>query len=351
MRKWYESRLCSEGIVIAGQVCLVRNVDGYPFVEKMTEQQQSELKEKIVHAAERIEDEIGVRFTYYDLASEDECVAEAFKGRLAIPPFMYLDGTDSGLLISDDESVSILINGREHICIQISGPGKNIYDIVNTANIVDDLLNSSLVFAYSNKYGYLTANPQFTGTGISVSYLLHLPFLEKGQKIAAFEKELTRYGFYLGGHFDGRVKAPGGIYRVRNRKTLGLSEPEIISALEQLTVQMTNQEKAVAEEYMKKNYVMETDLMYRAYGLLRYARSLDFDETMSYLSLIRSGDMYAGWADDQKLFCFGMMVDIQDSVIELMSEEYEAEGGIKAKYFSRIRADYIHEKLGYMPAP
>lgn len=340
MRRWYESEESNMGIIVGGQVCFVRNIENYPFEDKMSEAQQKELLEIVCYALREAEGSFPMKFTFFDLSELKTYEQQALIDRLAVPPLMYVKGHRMGLLLSEDESVSILMNGKEHICIQVSCAGAHIQEAVRTANYVDDMLNQHIRYAFSQKYGYLTASPLYTGTGMSASYLLHLPYLEKKQLIGQLEKGLGQYGFSLRAHFHGQTNAPGSIYRVKNRKTLGLSESEIISALEHLTSQTVEQERKVAEQVLKGSRLQEEDQMYRAYGLLKYAKDLNYDETMEYLSIARIGDLNAVWHSKYPVATFTMMVDVQDAVLSS-----EAAFHISGSERGRARAEYIQNHL------
>lgn len=341
MHRWYESEESNAGVIIGGQVYFVRNIEGYPFEDKMNEEQQKTLLESVCYAVRESEEVLQTKFRFLNLALMKEYEQKALVGRLAIPPQMYVKEHRMGLLLSEDESVSILVNGREHLCIQVSCGGSHIQAAVKAANLVDDSLNRYLQYAFSRKYGYLTSSPLYMGTGMSASYLLHLPYLEKKQQIAQLEKGLGQYGFSLRAHFHGQTQAPGSIYRVKNRKTLGLSEGEIISALEHITGQLAQQEKKMSDQVLHSGRLQEEDQMYRAYGLLKYARDLSYDETMEYLSFVHIGDLNGIWPSGTTVGTFSMMVDVDDSVLSA-----DAGVAISGSERGRARAAYIQ---GHLP--
>ena len=346
MTRWYESPKCEESAVIAGQISFVRNIDGYPFEDKMTDAQRAELLMKVKEAVGQIAQILQIKFIFYRLQELTENEVGALVGRLTIPPLMMGDHAYAGLLVSEDEDISILVNGKEHICVQISCPGHAIREAYVLMNRVDDLLNSKLPYAFSVKYGYLTASPLLTGTGMTASYLLHLPFLDTEKKISGFEKELSQYGFILGGHFHGKSQAPGHIYRVRNRKTLGLSEPEIISALEHLAHQIRQQEEQLAAKRMLETPDAQRDVAYRTYGLLRFAWELNYDEAMTCLSLLRASRLCGCLPEDILPSAFAAMTEMDDNVLKIKSAADNEENAIQ-----RQRAMCIHRCLGSMAPP
>ncbi len=339
MRNWYEQDACDPGIIVGGQVCLVRNLSGFPFTDKMTHEQREQLSDLVRRAILIEESSLQMHFTYIPLSGEARSNLGSLICTLAIPPNMIGDtNEEQGLLLSEDESVSILIGGREHLCIQVSCAGKQIRHALVIANRVDDAINRHFAYAFSHKYGYLTANPLFTGTGLQVSYLLHLHYLEKRRKIAKIEKEFSQYGFSLRQHFGGEGEAPGCIYRIKNRKTLGLSEAEILSALEFLAGSLMQSENSA---YMQRSFEEEQkdlDQMYRAYGLLRYARELDCEEAQNYLSFLRLADRYQIWGEEILSGRFSTMVRIQDAVLLHRADDSQTETG-------RLRAEFVRSIL------
>lgn len=345
MLKWYEMEECNQGPIIGGQIYLVRNVMGYPFEAKMDEEQQKALMEAVCYAVRESEESLQKKFTFINFSEIKDYEQQALLAKLAIPPQMFEKHLVSGILLSEDESVSVLVNGKEHLCIQVSCPGNHIQEAMALASRVDDCLNQYLKYAFNRKYGYLTSSPLYMGTGISASYLLHLPYLEQKSMIHQMEKQIGQYGFSLRPHFDGQTEAPGSIYRMRNRKTLGLSESEITSALEHLAGQLAEQEELLAKQCLNDDRLSQIDPMYRAYGLIKYARKLGYDETMACLSLIHTGDLYRVWPEDRNVSPFSTMLNISDAVLSA-----NAAMPISSSERGRARAEYIRKQMPELDA-
>ena len=338
MLSWYELEACDPGVIVGGQVCLVRNVDGFPFAGKMNRGQRVQLSDLVRRAVQAEEDRLQTHFTYIPLSGEAKSNCGSLISTLAIPPNMHGEAEEEGLLLSEDESISILVGGKEHLCVQVSCPGQKVRLALRKANEVDDAINRHLPYAFSSKYGYLTASPLYTGTGLQISYLLHLHYLEKRRKIAKIEKEFSQYGFSLRQHFSGEGEAPGCIYRIKNRKTLGLSEAETLSALEFLAQSLQQSENNAYRQRSLEEEEKDLDQMYRAYGLLRYARDLDCEEALNYLSFLRLADRHQIWGEDILTGRFSAMVRILDAVLLQNAEDSQTETG-------KLRADYIRSVL------
>ena len=102
----------------------------------------------------------------------------------------------SGLVLSRDESVCVMINEEDHLRMQALLPGFQIRQAWKTIDAVDTELEKTLRYAYSPTLGFLTACPTNLGTAIRVSAMLHLPglvlSLETSYWIGFLENTLIR---------------------------------------------------------------------------------------------------------------------------------------------------------------
>ena len=112
MRKWYEMEACNQGPIIGGQVYLVRNIMGYPFEAKMNEEEQNALMAAVCYAVRQSEEVLQKKFVFINFSEVRDYEQQALIGKLAIPPQMFEKGHEAGILISEDESISVLVNTK-----------------------------------------------------------------------------------------------------------------------------------------------------------------------------------------------------------------------------------------------
>lgn len=201
----------------------------------------------------------------------------------------FLHGYGKELIIAKNEQYNILVNEEDHIRIQVIRSGLQLSDIWNTANTIDNELERNLNFAFSEKYGYLTACPTNIGTGIRASVMIHLPALKLLTQIGNLFKTIQQIGFTIRGFYGEGTDAIGDIYQVSNQITLGLTEKEIINNITNITNQIINYEINARKEIIEKDTLSITDKVWRSYGILQYAKSLNLIETMNYISDLRLG--------------------------------------------------------------
>jgi protein arginine kinase len=207
----------------------------------------------------------------------------------AITPSLKRKKEPAGLILSDDESISVMINDEDHVHIQAIKAGYNLREAYKQANLIDDFIDAKKPYCFSDKYGYLTSRLQDAGTGLHASYMLSLPGITMGGKADALQEEISRFDVTLKGIYGEGSKSAGFIFQVSNRKTLGLSENEILENLEQVTAQIVDIEKKLRREVLKNIGMDLKDRIYRSYGVLRYAKNLAQKDAMVLLAQLKFG--------------------------------------------------------------
>lgn len=218
-------------------------------------------------------------------ASEDEAVS--LVERHIVSPEFISDRRGKAVLISDDESISIMVNEEDHLRIQVLREGFSLKEAAETADRIDTLLSETLDFAYDPEFGYLTQCPTNLGTGMRASVMLHLPALTENGAMPRIASNLSKLGLTLRGTYGEGSKSVGGLYQLSNQITLGLSENEAIENLRSITVQLMEEERK-ARSQMAQDVAWQ-DKIDRAAGILKTARVLSSSECMELLSYVRFG--------------------------------------------------------------
>lgn len=287
MNKWYEENLSNNDIVISSRVSLLRNLIDYSFPMKLDADEAAQMIQKVRDGF--FKDRQMDFYTFEDIAQMDKCKMRYLTDRYLISRRAKQYPRPKALIYSKDESDSIRINDKDHINIVTLAKGEQLDKAYESANRIDDLLNERLAYAYSHKYGYLTTSPANMGTGMRASYFLHLPFLESTGAVKSISEELNKFGYVLRGVYGEENDIHGSIYQIYNQRTLGMSEDELMTSLDKITHQVVEQERTLRSSEIKKNRDAYEDSIYKAYGILKYARSLSLKEAMDYLSNIRIG--------------------------------------------------------------
>ena len=285
--KWYKKSGAEGDVVISSRIRLARNLRDYPFPHLLNLQQKNEIANKVKDALENSNSYIAKSFNFINMARLSALEASSLVERHLISPAFAKDRAGKYLLITDDETISIMINEEDHLRIQVLSEGLSVKEAFDTADKIDTLLDNALGFAFHNKLGYLTQCPTNLGTGLRASVMLHLPALQSGGVIGRLEDNLAKIGLILRGTFGEGSDAQVGLYQLSNQVTLGLSEETAIDNLRSVALQIIGNEREARNNACKR---LDTqDYIMRCLGTLRYARLMDNRECLSLLSSVRLG--------------------------------------------------------------
>jgi protein arginine kinase len=195
----------------------------------------------------------------------------------------------SALFIGEGERVSIMINEEDHLRVQALQSGLDIRGACRTADKIDEELAKSLEFAFDPDFGYLTSCPTNVGTGMRASVLIHLPGLALTREIENVISQITKLGLAVRGFYGEGSDVLGSLFQVSNQTTLGRSEEDIMESLERVTQQIIEYEENARSRLFKDAKDEIEDKIWRAYGILKFARVLTSEEVLNLLSAIRLG--------------------------------------------------------------
>ena len=83
--------------------------------------------------------------------------------------------------------------------------------------------------------------PTNLGTGLRASVMLHLPILEGSGNLGTLADSVSKIGLTVRGMYGEGSKSAASLYQVSNQVTLGISEEEIITSLENIVKQIEKQ--------------------------------------------------------------------------------------------------------------
>jgi len=193
------------------------------------------------------------------------------------------------LLVDDEEIIAVMINEEDHLRIQLMQSGFNLFESWEIINRLDDSLSGLLDYAYLDDFGYLTACPTNTGTGMRGSVMLHLPALVMSRQIERVLAAIAKLSFTTRGLYGEGTQASGNFFQISNQVSLGHGESEIIENINGLIRQIIEQETQARQILLSKNKEVLEDRVNRSLGILKSARIITSQETIELLSMLRLG--------------------------------------------------------------
>lgn len=282
--KWYLGTGAQNDVVINTSIHLARNLKACPFPARLNLPEKLKVNAVIKGAADSVKN---YSFNYAEMKTLSQAEVVSLAERHLVSPEFASSRDGRALLLTEDESVSIMLNEEDHIRLQVMYAGFALDEAYRTASVIDKELSSKLDFAFDERLGYLTQDPTALGTGMKASVVLHLPALVSTSQITKLIATVSKLGLSLRGSYGEGAAAKGDLFRLSNTITLGISERAAIENLKSIALQIAAQERSAREELFKAP--ITEDRIYRAYGVLKYARLIDTSEFMDLISLVRLG--------------------------------------------------------------
>jgi len=324
---WYLQSGNDADVVVSSRVRLSRNVQGIPFTNRA---KKAELK-KVYDLMKETALTIGYGLKFFDMKDVDVISKNVLvEKRMIDREFARSKNPYTAILVSDDESICIEVNGEDHIKLQAFCSG---FDIVNLMNLVIELdkkLEEYVPYSYNEKYGYLNSMPTNIGTGMMASVLVHLPGLSLTNNLRKVSNVVTTVGMNILGAYGEGTKSEGDLYQISNNQTIGITEQDIITNLQVIVQKIIEQERAARKTLTKKGIYFE-DKLYRALGILQNARMIDYRESLNLISGIKLGTdlgIIDGMSDlkIRKLMLYSKPANLQQRIGEKLTlEEIERE--------------------------
>ncbi len=279
MSYWFNPYKPQSTIAISTRIRLARNIMGIPFPSQMSPEQFKTVNDLVRSAICDCEEPIAKNLKYISMNDIPKIERFAMVERHIISKNFASNYQNRAIIISEDESICVMLGEEDHIRIQVLFDGMQLERAYNIANSIDKILCNRLNIAFDSRIGFLTACPTNVGTGLRASVMLHLPMI--GDNMKNFSNIINQNGFTIRGMYGEGTKALASLYQISNQKTLGMSENDAIKNLKIIT------QKALEKENTARrgiNKLWLEDKVMRSYGVLKNARLLTSEELLSRIS-------------------------------------------------------------------
>lgn len=289
LSEWMKGDGPDPDIVISSRIRVARNLQSYPFPMLATNQQSKEVLEEVIKSMNNDDLHSISKFEFIQLSALSELEKRVLVEKHLISPNLADEARNGAVILSQNESISIMINEEDHLRTQVLFPGFQIKEAWAMANQIDDVFEAHLEYAYDEKKGFLTSCPTNVGTGIRASVMMHLPALVMTQQINRILSAITQVGLAVRGLYGEGSEAIGNLFQISNQITLGQSEEEIIDNLHSVARQIIEHERAARAKLLLDTKPRITDRVNRSFGILSYAMIMDSKEAAQRLSDVRLG--------------------------------------------------------------
>ncbi|GBU20776.1 hypothetical protein R80B4_00661 [Fibrobacteres bacterium R8-0-B4] len=314
---WFDGGGPDGDVVISTRIRLARNLSGHRFPAHASIAEKEEIFDK---AAASFRGTARRKPAY-----EFEVINVGRIGKLEqhflveerVASVSLIKGEGSrGVARGSDGKLSVMINEEDHLRIQGMDSGFRPGELWDMASKADDSIGRALKYAYSPRFGFLTACPTNSGTGLRVSCLAHLPGLVLTKTIDQVLQGASQMGVSTRGFLGEHSDILGNIFQLSNRAAMGLSETEFIESTCGTIREIINHERTARERLLKEAKPEIGDKISRALGILRNAQMLGFAELLNLTSALRLGigcGLCDGYSVDDlnKIVMLGMPAHLQ----------------------------------------
>jgi protein arginine kinase len=301
---WLRGQGPDADVVISSRVRLARNFSGFPFLSRADRTLKKRLldlaRERILGAG------LGDSLLWVDVQSGSALDRTLMVERHLISKEHAKGEEPRGVAISlPDETLSIMVNEEDQLRLQVLRSGLELANAFEQIDEVDDRIAAAgaapaivgpveewrtLKYAFSQRFGYLTACPTNVGTGMRVSVMLHLPALKLTGEMEKVRRATRDMALAVRGYYGEGSEAAGEFYQISNQTTLGKPERTVLNEFEKdIIPKVIDYERRARQLLLEKRRRVLEDTVFRALGVLRHARLLTPEEAIAFLSHVRLG--------------------------------------------------------------
>lgn len=255
-----DEKLAQNDVVISSRIRLARNIADFPFVSTCSDDQRRQIESTV-------RNELGEDDALNELSFLDSMELEALERQFLLdlelisseetalneePVKPTLTDSDTTSEPSDTlNDLCVTINEEDHIRITVTRNDFNLGEAWNQISNLDDKIEEHLNYAFSPRWGYLTACPANVGTGMRVSVLVHLPALVITAQTDKVFRSVQRINVIARGLFGDN--ANGDFFRISNQATLGCNEKELIKQVSSVIPALVKYEREARNFLLKEN--------------------------------------------------------------------------------------------------
>jgi len=288
INEWFNGSGPLADIVVSSRIRLARNIAGYKFLSHCSTTEKSEILKKLRDVLMSLK--LGDKIFYISVDKAPTLSRHFLVERHLISRHHAFGKGPRGVVIARKEFFTAMINEEDHLRLQVLKAGCQLSQCAEQINQIDDMIEQKVDYAFSPRYGYLTACPTNLGTGVRVSVMLHLPALKMTGQIEKFFNAARDMSLAVRGLFGEGTEAASDLYQISNQVTLGISESDIISQFENAVIpEIVEYENAARNQLLSKQTDILDDKISRAMALLQNAHLISSQEALFLLSHLRLG--------------------------------------------------------------
>ncbi len=279
---WFDVKGNDADTVFSSRIRLARNLEGFAFGQHLGDEDAQKIIDRVGAA-------LGADYQCIDSKDLSPVKAQSLVEQHLISREFAAAKGPHAIFTNENKSVSVMTCEEDHIRLQCILPGLSLRDAYRFACECDDQLDAALPLAFDERLGYLTHCPTNLGTGLRASVMLFLPALTEQGMIAGLSHQLSKLGLTMRGLYGEGSASHGCLYQVSNQVTLGPSEEELLSKLEEAVGSIIEKERNLRASVTGEAAERRADRIHRAEGLARHATLMSSEEFFRIFADLKLG--------------------------------------------------------------
>ena len=271
-------------VVVSSRIRLARSLKNYVFPSCLVGEDGYNVIKEVADVVSKLGDY--KVFTMERLPALD---AEVMQEKHLISSNLLNNKDNGAVILSDDETISIMVNEEDHIRAQCFMKGLSLDKAYEQLSKIDDALIENLDIAYDDTLGFLNSCITNVGTGMRASVMLFLPALTLLNQMQNVINNLSNQRLTVRGVFGEGSDSKGYMYQVSNARSLGVTEKDIIGKVIQSTLKLCELELEARKILVRDSEIELKDRVYRAWGVLTNAYTLSASEFMKCAGEVKIG--------------------------------------------------------------
>lgn len=258
---------------------------------------------------------------------------------LMTPDFAGRSGAGRLVGVFHGGRASLETNGASHFRLLCSRPYDHLMEMWDVVDGLDDVLEAEFAWAFHDRRGYLSADPEVCGTGLHVHVTLEIPALMVTGRLGPLAVRLQGQGFTLAPLWE----SAGGMFQIFNRATSGRNEGELMGAALDTARMVVDRERSARKAVFRENPGRARDYVGRALGVAQQAWVVNMAEGVSLISALQvGGELGITEPVLSPQAAFALMRRIQPGHI-VVEEIRAAHGGLEEPVIDEVRARILRD--------
>ena len=354
---WYNLAGAENDVVLSTRIRFARNFVNFPFPLRFNCDDGERIQTLVFDAFSRIEHP--ERYQALSVKKLDALGKRILQERGVLTP-SEITNPVAGIVVRTDGKLVCAVNAEDHVRLSCFGAGLDTEAVFTELKQVDDALQDIVQFAASVEFGYLTASLKNAGTGMKLSFFMHLPslsfFNRDTKELTGLITDSEKKGFsvrpcfgYALNYEDSFLPALGSCYEISSSRCFTGTEAEQIEELKKTVYTFIDAERVSGRKITDNKPTALRDFVYKALAAVKYSRFLSERECLEMLFRIKWGIDTGILEGIENSALFSLVYRTKNAHIEFINRnqhfKFESDVNTSELQLMRLRSLIMQESL------